>query len=787
MASKLPECEMCCMEQAVGCCNTCGNIGESCLGIHKRGKRFQTHILKMYGKDGYDPKCIMYDITEEMCIHHPTERALLFCKKDDSMICGRCLHSDHLSCGNEVVDLCQELRQFHYEQTNAMNAALNEIKDESKRMKEEVEKQNERSDTHAAKCNTELEHLGIKLKRKVEDAINSVKQEACKLNEENKKALSCISSVCEEKVSWAISEESKLNDFVNNSFTGRLYLMNRNFEKGISKAKRQIKEAEHNNTFKSVYLKENTAALKCLIEDLNHVCELPEEVDGSDDGTTFSIGNSTVENEKTRMELIEDFIQVKLDKDKAETARNEFKEQLLQAKRDLEKTREKLCDELQQVKQKLDHSEKTRQKLCNELKEVKQDRDNSDKTRKGFEQDLQKAKQGIEKSEKIKKGIEEELLRVKQGLDNTEKSMQELGDELKKVKEDRDASEKTREKLCDELQQVKQKLDHSEKTRKGFEQDLQKKKQDIEKSEKSRQEVGDELKEVKQVRDSLEKTRRGLEQDLKKAKQDIEESEKTRERFEQDLQKVKQDIDKSEKIRKGIEQELLQVKQGLDNSEKIRNGIEQELLQVKQGLDNSEKCRQELCDELKEVKQDRDNSEKTKKGLEQDLQKAKQDIQKSEKECTTLQAKCTHLKDCIKWTQPTGALEVKINMEQRLPIKCVFTFPDGIQTKYNRRPGKPYKGGTITGSLKDDNEGQLVCRMLKAAFRKGLMFTVNEYEWAGLDGFSLFRSMFTSFVNHDSYDEYIHKVKAKLAAKGITETNIDLTEKLEETFTVEGP
>ncbi|XP_052814365.1 myosin-13-like isoform X2 [Mya arenaria] len=615
MASKLPECEMCCKEQAVGCCNTCGNIGESCLGIHKTGKRFQTHILQMYGKDGYDPKCIMFDITEEMCIHHPTERALLFCKKDDSMICGRCLHSDHLSCGNEVVDLCQELRQFDYEQTNAMNAALNEIKDESKRMKEEVEKQNERSDTHAAKCNTELEHLGIKLKRIVEDAINSVKQEACKLKEENKKAFSCISSVCEEKVSWAINEERKINEFVNNSFTGRLYLMNRNFEKGISKAKRQIKEAAHNNTFKSVYLKENTAALKCLIEDLNHVCELPEEVDGSDDGTTFSIGNSTVENEKTRMELIEDFIQVKLDKDKAETARNEFKEQLLQAKRDLEKTRGKLCDELQQVKQKLDLSEKTRQKLCNELKEVKQDRDNSDKTRKGFEQDLQKAKQGIEKSEKIKKGIEEELLRVKKGLDNSEKSMQELGDELKKVKEDRDASEKTREKLCDELQQVKQKLVHSEKTRKGFEQDLQKAKQDIEKSEK------------------------------------------------------------------------------------------------------------------------------TKKGLEQDLQKAKQDIQKSEKECTTLQARCTHLKDYIKWTQPTGEVEVKINLEQRLPIKCVFTFPDGIQTKYNRSPGKPYKGSTITGLLKDDNEGQLVCRMLKAAFRKGLMFTVNEYECVVLDGFSLIRSI----------------------------------------------
>ncbi|WAR11045.1 hypothetical protein MAR_036121, partial [Mya arenaria] len=133
MASKLPECELCCKEQAVGCCNTCGNIGESCFGIHNTGKLFQTHIRKMYETDGYHPKRIMFDITEDMCIRHPNERASLFCKKDDSMICGRCLHSDHLSCGNEVVDLSQECKQFDNEQTNIMTAVLNEIKDERRK------------------------------------------------------------------------------------------------------------------------------------------------------------------------------------------------------------------------------------------------------------------------------------------------------------------------------------------------------------------------------------------------------------------------------------------------------------------------------------------------------------------------------------------------------------------------------------------------------------------------------------------------------------------------------
>ncbi|XP_052814208.1 E3 ubiquitin-protein ligase DTX3L-like [Mya arenaria] len=141
----------------------------------------------------------------------------------------------------------------------------------------------------------------------------------------------------------------------------------------------------------------------------------------------------------------------------------------------------------------------------------------------------------------------------------------------------------------------------------------------------------------------------------------------------------------------------------------------------------------------------------------------------------------------VKGTQPTGAVEVKLNLEQNFPIKCVFTFPDGIQTKYNRRPGQPYKGSTFTGLLKDDNKGQLVCRMLKAAFRKGLMFTVNEYECVGLDGLSLFHPSVFMMLLRSTYDEYIEKIKAELAAKGITKWNIDLTEKLEETFTVEGP
>ncbi|WAR11044.1 hypothetical protein MAR_036120 [Mya arenaria] len=319
MANIHVQCEMCCEEEAVGCCNICGNICESCCVIHKKGRAFQNHILKMYGKDGYSSRSITYDITEEICKHHPTERALLFCQIHELMICGRCFRSDHISCGHKVIDLCEEAGHVDYDQFNAMSAALNEIKNDSKRIKEEIDRQKERSNTHAIKCKKELDDLENRLKRKVEHSISSFKEEAQKFHDENIAAFSFISSVCEEKVSWAIKEESQLNECVNNSLTGHLYLMSRNFDKGISEVKRQMKEAEYKNTFKNVCLKENTAALKCLIEDLTDVCELQEEVDGSDEVTKLSIGNATVENEKTRKELFEELIQAKLDTDKAET------------------------------------------------------------------------------------------------------------------------------------------------------------------------------------------------------------------------------------------------------------------------------------------------------------------------------------------------------------------------------------------------------------------------------------------------------------------------------------
>ncbi|XP_052814918.1 uncharacterized protein LOC128241851 [Mya arenaria] len=142
---------------------------------------------------------------------------------------------------------------------------------------------------------------------------------------------------------------------------------------------------------------------------------------------------------------------------------------------------------------------------------------------------------------------------------------------------------------------------------------------------------------------------------------------------------------------------------------------------------------------------------------------------------------------CIYWKQPTGSLKVEVSQEQRFPIGISFTFMDGLQTRYQPFPGQPYKGSTFEGRLKNDSEGVTVCGMLKTAFKRGQMFTIGKDGSVGLDGISMFDSPLLAKVSRSRYVKYIEKVKAEMKAKGITEANIDETEKLEETFSVAGP
>ncbi|XP_052814397.1 uncharacterized protein LOC128241478 isoform X2 [Mya arenaria] len=393
MASKQIQCEMCGNENAVGYCKSCGYVGETCADIHKTVNVFQTHTVimheavKMHEDGTENPNDILRDITEERCKQHLTEKAIFLCKIHDSTICGRCLHSEHRSCVEEVVDLLHEVVNIDCEKVNTMKSLLMEIKNEILLLKNEAEHSKENCNKNADKCVQECMGLGNKIKQRVDELTSGTRNGITKKHNENLTTHSHITKMCDEKTKWCHDAESKIDSFVDKNMAGHLYLMNRHFEKEVSDVRSHLKEFKHKHTFKEFGFKENDVILECLFQDLEEVCEQQEEVNGSDDGNANDVVASTTKINKTRREFT-----------------------LL----------------LSQVKQDLDQSEKARNALCDELKQVKQDKDNSEKKRQILEQEILKAKQGIEEFEKTRKGFEQELLKAKQCIEKYEKERAEV-------------------------------------------------------------------------------------------------------------------------------------------------------------------------------------------------------------------------------------------------------------------------------------------------------------------------------------------------------------------------
>ncbi|WAR20351.1 hypothetical protein MAR_002189, partial [Mya arenaria] len=395
MASKQIQCEMCCNENAVGYCKTCGNVGETCLDVHKTVKVFQTHMVSKNDENDANPKVIKQDITEERCKQHPTERAIFLCNIHDSMICGRCLHSGHLSCGQEIVDLLHEAASLDFEKVNKMKSALKEVKDEIFLLKDEAEHSKNSSKNNAEKCVQECMELGNRLKQRVDELTSDIIHRITKVNDINVITHSSIAQMCTEKTKWCDNEESKIDDFVDNNMAGHLYLLHRHFEKEVLDASFHLKEIKHKHTFKGFDLKENKVILKCLFEDLEEVCEQQEEVTGSDDGSANEFVASTTKVNKTRRELT---AMMKKDFNQAEKKWNLLEQELQKAKEDIEKSEKKL------------------NMLEQELLKAKQDIQESEKTRKGFEQELLKAKQCKEKYEKEGVVVKAQFSQIKDNI-----------------------------------------------------------------------------------------------------------------------------------------------------------------------------------------------------------------------------------------------------------------------------------------------------------------------------------------------------------------------------------
>ncbi|WAR10362.1 hypothetical protein MAR_035438, partial [Mya arenaria] len=259
--------------------------------------------VKIHDDGTENSKVILRDITEEKCKQHPTERAIFLCNIHDSVICGRCLHSEHLSCGKEVVDLLHAVVNIDCEKVNTMKSLLMEVKDEIMFLKDEAEQSKESYTKNADRCMQECMDLGNKIKRQVDELTSGIKDNTTETQNENLATHSHITKLCDEKTNWCEDEESKIDNFVDNNMAGHLYLMSRQFDKEVSDARSHLKEIKNKHSFNGVDFKENKVILKCLFEDLEEVCEQQEEVNGSDDGNANDVVTSATKIIKTRREL----------------------------------------------------------------------------------------------------------------------------------------------------------------------------------------------------------------------------------------------------------------------------------------------------------------------------------------------------------------------------------------------------------------------------------------------------------------------------------------------------
>ncbi|WAR10625.1 hypothetical protein MAR_035701 [Mya arenaria] len=321
MASLPIQCEMCLEENAIRSCDTCGPVGEVCLRFHQKGRSFRTHNINVLNKESHG--AVRIDITEERCKKHPTKIAFFLCTIHDSMVCGRCLHSEHSPCAKEVVDLEQEGAKIDCEKVNTMKSLFNELKDEISLMKDEAAQSMGSYKNNADKCVEECMELGNKIKQRVDHLTSSIKDGIAMKHAENVRTHSRITDTCDEKSKWCANEENKIDDFVDNNMAGYLYLMGRHFEKDISNARSDVKEIKSKHIFKGIDFKENKTILKCLFEDLEDVCEQHEEVTGSDDGNTDDVATSTPEINKTRRVLTALLNQAKHNLDQSEKERAE--------------------------------------------------------------------------------------------------------------------------------------------------------------------------------------------------------------------------------------------------------------------------------------------------------------------------------------------------------------------------------------------------------------------------------------------------------------------------------
>ncbi|KAH3804033.1 uncharacterized protein LOC127834143 [Dreissena polymorpha] len=139
----------------------------------------------------------------------------------------------------------------------------------------------------------------------------------------------------------------------------------------------------------------------------------------------------------------------------------------------------------------------------------------------------------------------------------------------------------------------------------------------------------------------------------------------------------------------------------------------------------------------------------------------------------------TQPKNVASGNQPPGKMTIvrKAEIGPLTYLHITYVFLDGQQPN-----GKRYKGCTEKVGLSDSVEGRNICRMLKVAFRRKLLFTINSEGAIVYNGIDPPSSHLTGYgIDRNNY----YGITAQLEAKGITTEGIDTNDKLTETVTVD--
>ncbi|XP_052811379.1 E3 ubiquitin-protein ligase DTX3L-like [Mya arenaria] len=138
--------------------------------------------------------------------------------------------------------------------------------------------------------------------------------------------------------------------------------------------------------------------------------------------------------------------------------------------------------------------------------------------------------------------------------------------------------------------------------------------------------------------------------------------------------------------------------------------------------------------------------------------------------------------------QPSGTMTVYSTCDPKQRELIInYNFPNGRQESRHPPPRQPFRGSKRTAYLPDNEKGRTICRMLKVAFRRKLVFTTRQTKDTS-------REVITWNDIHHKTDHgpftlcgyadpsYLERVTGELKAKGITEEDIDRREPIDGTI-----